>query len=212
MSADLNAAKRIFSEAWEHVRAKGFEWEVEWQRKTDMAKFSESDLLRESAWVILCSGFRESVVRKAFNNISLCFCDWESAKVILESKSACINTASYYINNKKKLEAIVNVSEHINNVGFEHLKTSIMDNPIFELQKLPFIGPITVMHLAKNIGLNVAKPDRHLVRIAKKLGYTSAGELCSVLAETSGETIKVVDLVIWRYLAGFSNKTVQSTN
>lgn len=44
--------------------------------------FSESDLLGELAWVILCSGFRERVVRRIFGKISLCFFDWASAATI----------------------------------------------------------------------------------------------------------------------------------
>jgi hypothetical protein len=62
-------------------------------------------------------------------------------------------------------------------------------------------GPVTVWQLAKNLGFDVPKPDRHLVRIAEQLGFSSPSQLCGAIADVSGEAVKVIDLVIWRYLA-----------
>jgi hypothetical protein len=55
--------------------------------------FSESDLLREIAWVTLCSGFREKIVRSLFGKISLCFFDWVSAATIANHADICVATA-----------------------------------------------------------------------------------------------------------------------
>jgi hypothetical protein len=65
------------------------------------------------------------------------------------------------------------------------------------LKALPWIGEITMWHLAKNFGENVAKPDRHLVRIAGEYGMTTA-ELCEKLARETGDRVATVDVVIWR--------------
>jgi hypothetical protein len=62
---------------------------------------------------------------------------------------------------------------------------------------LPWLGPITKWHAAKNFGLDVAKPDRHLERVAAKNGE-SPQQLCARLAKTSGDRIATVDYVIWR--------------
>jgi hypothetical protein len=59
------------------VEQSAFADELRWQANLDQANFSESDFLREYAWVVLNSGFRESVVRKHFDFISLCYCDWQ---------------------------------------------------------------------------------------------------------------------------------------
>src|SRR5204862_28581 len=38
------------------------------------------------------------------------------------------------------------------------------------LTRCPYIGPVTCWHLAKNVGMDVVKPDRHLVRMAQASG------------------------------------------
>lgn len=65
--------------------------------------------------------------------------------------------------------------------------------------EFPYIGPITYFHLAKNIGVHVAKPDRHLSRLVKELNISSVQTLCSYIGERTGDTIPVVDIVLWRY-------------
>lgn len=201
MNADLTAAVRFFSKARSYVQLAGLSSEVAWQRETNFAKFTESDLLREHAWVTLCSGFRESVVRRVFDHVSLCFCDWESAEAIVSAGDICYSTAASSFSNQIKLQGILSAAKHINDVGFREFKQSVLVDPINQLQALPFIGPVTSWHLAKNLGLDVAKPDRHLVRVSELLGFRSADHLCQELAATTGEQAKVVDLIVWRYLA-----------
>jgi hypothetical protein len=191
----------LFQTAQSTVIKSGYGWEIEWQRELKFSGFSESDFLRESAWVILCSGFRESTVRNNFDYISLCFCDWESAKEIIENHVTCILTASAAFRNDRKLSAIIKVAEAVHEEGFLKFKKSIQANPIQKLQELPFIGPITSWHLAKNLGLNVAKNDRHLARMAFNWGYSDAHEFCSDISELTGEPTSVVDVILWRFAA-----------
>jgi hypothetical protein len=63
------------------------------------------------------------------------------------------------------------------------------------LESMPHIGPITKFHLARNLGLDVCKPDRHLVRLAKPLTPES---LCRTIGEAVGDRIGLVDCVLWR--------------
>jgi hypothetical protein len=72
-------------------------------------------------------------------------------------------------------------------------------DPVRELRKLPFIGPVTRYHLAKNLGIDVVKPDRHLTRLATTLGFRSAENMCTVIGRAVGEPAAVVDIVLWRY-------------
>jgi hypothetical protein len=81
--AETTLALNIFADAMRHVERRGSHHELEWQRSVHFRDFDESDLLRQSAWVILCSGFRVSTVEQIFDHISLCFCDWESAHAIV---------------------------------------------------------------------------------------------------------------------------------
>ena len=61
MAPDIERALNIFNDASDYVVQAGLLAEVEWQRCIQFNDFSETDLLREAAWVILCSGFRELV-------------------------------------------------------------------------------------------------------------------------------------------------------
>lgn len=67
-------------------------------------------------------------------------------------------------------------------------------------RNLPWIGKITCWHLAKNLGADVAKPDRWLVRVAEDSGETVEA-LCRRLSAATGDRIATVDLVIWRACA-----------
>ena len=181
------------------VTTRGYNDEIAWQAAQNFEEISESDLLREAAWVILCSGFKESVIRKKFSYLSLCFCDWQSAREILACKHACRDTALKSFGHKGKIDAILQTAELIEQSGFTQLKQDIKMSPLESLKRLPYIGDITAWHLAKNLGIPVAKPDRHLVRLANIMGYHDVQRFCGDVAEISGDAIHVVDLVFWRY-------------
>ena len=74
----------------------------------------------------------------------------------------------------------------------------IIQDPIGRLSQFPFIGPITANHLAKNLGYQLAKDDRHLQRIALRFGYKSAQGLCADISAVTGDSIAVVDTILWR--------------
>lgn len=189
----------FYSTVKERLLSAGFAPEINWQLAQEFGAFTESDLLREAAWVILCSGFKESVVRRYFDIISLCFCDWESAAHICNSAAQCRATALAAFSNRQKIEAIIGTAALVHRSGFAQLKQRILQDPIRSVQMLPFIGPITAFHLVKNLGYATAKPDRHLVRLASALGYADVHELCGLLSQATGDPIQVVDVVLWRY-------------
>jgi hypothetical protein len=189
-----------------YLRAKAFAEahfgdEILWQRQADIARITESDFLRETAWVIFCTGFRERTLRTYFSYLSLCFCDWESANAIVQCAEVCRTSALAAFNNPRKVDAIIEIARRIDQEGFTNFRLEILQKPIDVLRRLPYIGPITAFHLAKNLGFPVAKPDRHLQRLATALSYTDAHLLCQDIAEVSGDPPQVVDLVLWRFLA-----------
>lgn len=73
-------------------------------------------------------------------------------------------------------------------------------NQIEYLQTLPWIGPITKYHLARNIGIDAVKPDRHLERFAKQFGFKTPLELCQHVQNEIGNSDKLglIDFVFWR--------------
>ncbi len=66
--------------------------------------------------------------------------------------------------------------------------------------RLPFIGAITRWHASKNLGADVAKPDRWLERVAT-LSNETVTQLCTRLAQATGDRVATVDLVIWWAMA-----------
>jgi hypothetical protein len=180
--------------------------EIKWQQALRLSNISETHFLREYAWVVLNSGFREAVVRRHFDYISLCFCDWESAEAISSNARACVESALAAFANRRKLEAIVNTAGMVSAIGFELLKLDLERDPLSVLSPLPFLGPVTKWHLAKNLGLDVAKPDRHLARLARQFGYNDVTRMCGDIGREFGDRIAVVDSVLWRFEEQFRSQ------
>lgn len=195
-----DAIVEFYQSAKKYLNGTIFATEVEWQAKRDLFQFNESDLLRETAWVILCCGFRESIVRQHFSYISLCFCEWESAAVICKNATLCRTTALSAFKNTRKIDAIIATAEYVNNIGFETYRIAILQDSIVALRLLPYMGEICACHLAKNLGADMAKPDRHLARFAAAHGFSSPHALCSEISRATGDSLRVVDIVLWRFL------------
>jgi len=177
----------------------GYAQEISWQENVNLSSLTEQGFLREAAWVVLSAGMRECVIRGLFDRVSAAFLCWESACRILREKETCRAVALTYFRNQRKIDAIIGIAEIVDSEGFEHLKARISEHGAQVLQELPYIGPITSYHLAKNVGLNVAKPDRHLQRVAAATGFETPAALCTELAKAVGDRKAVVDIVIWRF-------------
>ena len=195
----------VYLTAKEAVVARGFAWEIDWQAERRLDRIDESEFLRESAWTVLSAGFRETVVRRLFAPICDAFLGLKSAAVIQTNRVGCRRAALRVFNNHRKIDAIVDIACVVADSGFEVIRRRIQEEDVRFLQTLPYIGSITAFHLAKNLGLPVVKPDRHLQRIAKAAGFGSPRELCELISECVGEPVQVVDIVLWRYATLFSD-------
>ena len=190
-----------------YIRAKlrilrsGFAGELIWQEEIASRGFSEPDLIREGAGVILCSGMRESTIRSKFKALSKCFCGWSSARLVHENRSRCEVEALRIFRHPRKISAICDLCTVVASRGFASIAAEIQLDPYRALRQFSYIGPITVHHLAKNLGFSTVKPDRHLVRIAALAGFSSPSELCKLLSQVTGDSVQVVDLVLWRFAA-----------
>lgn len=163
-------------------------------------QISESEFLQELAWVILSAGMAETVVRRKFPEISKCFCNWESARRISDTAEECIQNALSHFRHERKIRAIATAAMMLAaSDPFEKLRERVLGDPIRVLQSFPYIGPITAFHIAKNMGIQVAKPDRHLSRLAQSSGFQSVEEFCGTIAHFLGEDIRRVDSVLWRF-------------
>jgi hypothetical protein len=168
-------------------------------REQNPDEVTETQFLREAAWVVLSSGMKETVVRSRFPAVSESFLWWRSAEQIARQRQDCVASALRWFGHPPKIEAIATIAGMIAIDGIDSWRKKMSSDPVAALQALPFIGPATACHLAKNLGCNIAKPDRHLRRIAIVAGYRSPADLCDAIARFTGEAPAVIDSVLWRY-------------
>ena len=199
LSPDCLAA--FYENARRYVIRAGYGEELLWQESVTLDGLTESAYLRETGWVILGSGMREAVVRRAFPAVSSAFLEWRSAADIERRHKCCEQRALRYFHNPRKIRAIVTVCSDVARMGFVAIHQSLKRDGLAYIRKMPYMGPVTSFHLGKNIGLQCVKPDRHLVRMTVAAGYDSVEGMCSEIAHAVGDKISVVDLVLWRYAA-----------
>ena len=195
----LDSLALAYLQAKEYVLEAGYAEEIDWQSARRIEDLTETDLLREAAWVILSGGMNERVIRRCFGSISREFHSWSSAKIIVDTAEHCREGALQHFNHGGKIDAILSVAGLIVSRGFDTLLETLQKDPLLELQCWPYLGPATSRHLAKNIGFQIAKPDRHLCRVSEVAGFPSPQDMCSALSEYLDEALPVVDLVIWRF-------------
>lgn len=182
-----------------YIIGKGFGNEIDWQQENSYDKITEQKFLNEISWVILASGMNDKVVRKVFPLIKKIMFDFNSSELIYKNRRQCLNKSLKIFNHKGKISAIIFVAEYVKKQTFEVVNYRIMKGGIDFIKTFPYMGNATSFHLAKNIGLDYSKPDRHLVRISSSLGFNNPNELCYEISNRIQEKISLIDLVLWRY-------------
>jgi hypothetical protein len=200
------------------VLQEGFGHELDWYEQRATSTIDAKTFLSETAWVILNSGFRESVVRRHFPHISTAFDGFRCAERILGDSARMVRAGCRVLANKPKMKAIVNAAQWWMATGESEVLRMRRDGRIDPLMEIPYIGSITVWHLAKNLGFGVAKPDRHVQRIASQLGFPDTHSLCGEIGCALDLSPAIVDTVFWRYatiepayLARFDRKSLWRT-
>lgn len=171
-----------FEDLRQFVVSKGYADDIYWSenlRKCD----NYSNFFEEAAWVICNSGMKNQVARKIY---------WKIIAAILDQKPA-----STVFNHKGKAQAIEYIWKNKEGLFGKFLECKNNDEILSFLKTLPWIGDITKYHLAKNLGMDVCKPDRHLSRIADMF-KTTPEKLCQKLSKETGARVATVDYVIWR--------------
>lgn len=158
----------------------GFGQEVEWAQHVEAPDAAE-DFAAQAIWVILCSGMKAQVARIIEARVWAVINAGKKVKGNVLGKSGKAEAIDAIWRDRDELFRAFQAAE---------------DKVEFCLS-MPWIGNITKWHLAKNLGVDCAKPDVHLERVAAYYGTTPA-DLCAGLASATGDRIATVDLVIWR--------------
>jgi hypothetical protein len=140
----------------------------------------------ETIYVICNSGMKHTVARGIYD------------RVVAQIKSG--GDAIHVFKHKGKAGAIDRIwrDRALLHRGFKMLPTD--RDRLDYLRGLPWIGSITCYHLAKNFGAQVAKPDVHLQRLARREG-TTPQLMCERIAKATGYRVPAVDTALWRACA-----------
>ncbi len=176
----VNDLLRHYKKAYDFV-SKNFPEDISWQNTVKFAKITPKYFFEQYVWVVLASGFKVSIVQKIYEKWSKNPNDFSTIRHPLKNK-AIKKTSKNYRRLFKELK-----SKKTNDERLEYLGT------------LPHIGNITKYHLAKNLGIDVAKPDVHLQRLMKKFGFNDVQQMCNVIKRKFRHKVSVIDIVLWRY-------------
>ncbi len=190
---------QFYVEAKAAVVDAGYAAELAWQESRSATEVTEQDVLAEGAWSILSVGLHHRTVESVFPSITEAFGGWRSAQLIVRAEASCRRTALEVFNHRGKVDAIVEMAKWVHGKGLLNVLTALSDEGPGCLQGLPYFGPASSAHLAKNLGYSVAKSDRHLTRLAQSLGFTSTDALCAAVSSFFGDEVGVVDIVFWRF-------------
>jgi len=164
----------------------------------------EQEFLSEVAWCVFNSGMREAVVKKKWPALMRAFRDFRAARICHEELVVRIE-AHREFGHHGKINAVIRAAQFLVCEGWERTRADIAKGgPDYLEETFPFIGPVTKYHLAKNIGFDCVKPDRHLVRVTEAAGYDSPEVLCQAIKDETGDRLAVIDYVIWRYAASIN--------
>jgi len=180
------------------VQAAGYGDEIDWQRKVTIEGLTVPEIIGDIMFVILNSGMKATVARKLNDELRLVFAGFANPAVLWELRDGLRLTALRVLNHPGKIDAVFYAIRWFVEHDLDEFKGRLKAEGVDFLQTFPFIGKITRYHLGKNLGLDVCKPDRWLVRVAERFD-TTPEILCEYLSEQTGDRIPVVDIVLWRY-------------
>ena len=168
----------FYYRAYDYVVNAGYENEIMWCSQLSFKNITIDDFFREYVWTVLNAGMRE-----------------QSARSIFEQYMKKMDTNVIRHDGKRK------AIEHVlDNCELYYAQLLDTEDQVGWFATLPWIGHITKYHLARNLGIDTVKPDRHLVRLAKRFEFETPLKMCEAISKEAGdERLGVIDIVLWRY-------------
>jgi hypothetical protein len=177
----------------------GYSRDIDYYTTRTLDTIQQAEFLLELGWVVLNSGMRNTVCQRLWPRLRAVFLEFSDLPALQAQCPAIRAAALAILNHPGKIDAILAAADRVQHESWATVKREIQRHGITVLRRFQYIGPVLCHHLGKNLGLPVAKPDRHLVRIATAAGYgTDVQRLCQDLAADSGDPVSVVDYVLWR--------------
>jgi len=173
-----------------------------WRNLPRPADISEKFFFSELTWCIYNAGMKETLIRQKWPALTDAFHDFD-ADMIVSNFSQVWAVALKVFNHPGKCDAVINSAINIikDRPINEKMASMTEDEALKYFQSYPYIGRVTRYHIARNVGFDVVKPDRHLVRIAEFLKYQTPDALVQEIANLTGERKGFIDYIIWQWLS-----------
>lgn len=168
---------------------------IEWSLNEIRPPKSPENMASEIIWIILCAGRSAQAARTIEAKV------WRAIRA-----GEPVVTAFGYRAKASAIERAWRDRE----ADFAALQDVLATNDTVRLlewcRAIPFVGQDTQYQLAKNFGVQVCKPDIHLCRLSGfpdrpqapvKVRFAACMALCGELARASGDSIAVVDSILW---------------
>ena len=178
------------------VLERGYAWELVEQEKATVSHVSPQRFLDEYTWVVMSAGMSTTAVEARYPLVADALHRFWPHSIVADA-SAEYHALSAF-NHQSKVRAILSTASTLASMSAEQVASAVRESLTF-IESLPWMGPATSRHLAKNLGHQVAKPDRHLVRVAQAAGRSDCTEMCVEISEWLEEPVSVVDVVLWRW-------------
>ncbi|MBN9376211.1 MAG: hypothetical protein J0I40_12650, partial [Cellulomonas sp.] len=193
-AGDPHSLIRWYVHAKRAVVDAGFVDEIVWQASAGLTSLSRRQFVREAAWVVLAAGMSDFVVRRVFPRFASAMFEFrlpELTRYCDDARSAALSVFGHV----GKVDAILQIAQQVAALTDEDLRRRLVGDAEGFLRGLPYVGPVTWRHLAKNVGVQISKPDRHMVRLSHSLGWDDCEGPCREIAEFIGDPVAVVDVV-----------------
>ena len=186
---DRDEAIRMLNTARQHVGDNAF---VPW----DFDEVDQRAFVEQYLWVIYVSGFRNAVVEKHIDAITMAFHGLDLQKIVAMDS---IDATTLPIRNQRKADAFLNGCKLIHREGWDDFKERLRERGRAALMELPFMGPATSQHMALALGIeDTEKADTWIKQCAAACS-TTVDQLVTFLSAEFGLTRQQVDSYLWQY-------------
>lgn len=193
--------RALYEHALDHLRATEPDPDGlldQWRRERPENR-TDRDLLAEYAWVVVSCGMTAHVTDRLWPGLSAAFRNWDPAAVAAAARDAQIEALSV-LKHPRKIGAILAMADSLAEQPGQMARLAARPVPeaLAWLQTLPWVGPTSRYHLARNLGWDVVVQTGPVPRLAAFL-ETTPDDLVRRTAGEVGERIRVVDLVLWNW-------------
>lgn len=202
-----------FSKAWEFAN-RFYGGEMKSIAATKFDDVSPEFFFREYVWVVHATGFSAKAVGRFMGRLLDAYGDWRVLSQ--EPLDQLMEKLKTICNNPQKADAVRKTAFLMwmdmdqGGVLWGDFKQARLSSPAL-LQDLPYVGPVTCFHLARNIGLlESVKPDLHLQRLASLWGFKTCEDMCRAI-RPEGVPLGLVDLAMWYAASTFGTIDIRTT-